>query len=152
METPEEKALAALETRLGVVFTDRQLLRQALTHRSTGKNWPDGLPFHNQRLEFLGDAALGLVVAELLYREFPKENEGDLSKRLVVPVGHLFFMGDNRDDSVDSRFQSSLGFVPIENLVGRAEMIFFSFSPDVRFWQFWRWPEAFDNSRWFKVL
>jgi signal peptidase I len=78
--------------------------------------------------------------------------DSDNTEIYIVPEGHLFFMGDNRDDSVDSRFQSSLGFVPIENLVGRAEMIFFSFSPDVRFWQFWRWPEAFDNSRWFKVL
>ncbi len=78
--------------------------------------------------------------------------DSDNTEIYIVPDGHLFFMGDNRDDSVDSRFQSSLGFVPIENLVGRAGMIFFSFSPEVRFWQFWLWPEAFDNSRWFKVL
>ena len=97
METPEEKALAALEARLGVRFSDRQILRQALTHRSTGKSWPDGSPFHNQRLEFLGDAVLGLVIAELLYREFPKENEGDLSKRLVGLVnGHI--LGDIAHD------------------------------------------------------
>lgn len=86
METAEDKTLEALEARIAVRFSDRQLLRQALTHRSTGKNWPDGSPFHNQRLEFLGDAVLGLVIAELLYRTYPKENEGDLSKRLVALV------------------------------------------------------------------
>ena len=79
-------AFIALDARLGLAFTDKLLLRQALTHRSTGKSLPDGSAFHNQRLEFLGDSVLGLVIAEMLYREFPRENEGDLSKRLVALV------------------------------------------------------------------
>jgi ribonuclease-3 len=87
MTAPEDATVfIALEARLGLTFINKLLLRQALTHRSTGKSLPDGSAFHNQRLEFLGDSVLGLVIAEMLYHEFPRENEGDLSKRLVALV------------------------------------------------------------------
>lgn len=62
-----------LERRLGHRFRDPALLRQALTHRSAGGH-------HNERLEFLGDAVLGLVIAEALYRRAPGAAEGDLSR------------------------------------------------------------------------
>jgi ribonuclease III len=58
---------------LSHAFRDEQLLEQALTHRSAGNP-------HNERLEFLGDAILGLVVAEELYRRFPDANEGQLTR------------------------------------------------------------------------
>ncbi len=75
---------AALEQMLGYRFTTPELLVQALTHRSVMKSKPESA--HNQRLEFLGDAVLGLCVAELLYQLYPNEEEGDLSKRLVALV------------------------------------------------------------------
>ena len=59
----------------------------------------------------------------------------------VVPDGMLFMMGDNRDNSEDSRFQNDLGFVPVENLIGRAQFIFFSFDVDHASWfRPWEWP------------
>lgn len=72
--------LAALEAKLGHVFRDRELLRNALLHRShihvTGQDREQS----NERLEFLGDAVLGLVVNDYLYARFPQKSEGDLTK------------------------------------------------------------------------
>ncbi len=60
----------------------------------------------------------------------------------VVPDGHLFMMGDNRDNSADSRYiVDGLGFVPLENVIGRAQFIFFSFDRGRHsVWEFWYWP------------
>jgi signal peptidase I len=58
-------------------------------------------------------------------------------------------MGDNRDNSLDSRVQSAVGFVPIDNLVGRAEFIFFSVDGSSPIWQVWNWPFAI---RWSRLL
>lgn len=55
-----------------------------------------------------------------------EEGPADNTRVYTVPKGHLFMMGDNRDHSQDSRFQDEVGFVPVENLIGRAEIIAFS--------------------------
>ena len=65
--------LSALEQRLGYEFANRELLAQALTHRSHGA-------VHNERLEFLGDAVLNCTIAQLLFQKFSRLNEGDLSR------------------------------------------------------------------------
>jgi signal peptidase I len=66
-----------------------------------------------------------------------------------VPAGHFFMMGDNRDNSTDSRDESSVGFVPFENLVGRAEIIFFSIDENASAWKIWEWPWTV---RWNRLL
>jgi signal peptidase I len=83
----------------------------------------------------------------------PRGGGGDVdannTDEYVVPPGDLFMMGDNRDDSSDSRFMNSLGFVPMENLVGRAQFIFFSFDAEYPWWEFWMWPV---EVRWGRLL
>jgi signal peptidase I len=60
-------------------------------------------------------------------------------------------MGDNRDNSTDSRYPS-VGYVPEENLVGRAEIIFFSSDGSAKLWEVWKWPSAIRFSRLFKSI
>ncbi len=68
------------------------------------------------------------------------EGEMNNTPEYVVPPDHVFAMGDNRDNSADSRFMNGVGFVPVENLVGRAEFMFFSVDADYPWWEIWEWP------------
>ena len=89
--------------------------------------------------------------------EGPQNN----TPEFVVPDGNLFAMGDNRDNSLDSRFSpvmpddsglrqtQGVGYLPVENLVGRAEFIFFSIDGTAPFWQVWQWP---GEIRWSRLL
>lgn len=71
--------LDSLEARIGHHFKSRQLLLDALTHRSYAYEYAAPNVIHNERLEFLGDAVLQLLSSDLLYRRSPKASEGDLS-------------------------------------------------------------------------
>lgn len=77
---PLRDELAPLEQALGYRFHDRALLVRALTHRSRAHEDGTGPESTNESLEFLGDAVLGLVIADLVYREFPAADEGQKSK------------------------------------------------------------------------
>lgn len=71
-----------LESRIGYAFADKAILERALTHVSAASP-KQGRGGSYQRLEFLGDHVLGLVMSDMLYRAFPKANEGELSRRLA---------------------------------------------------------------------
>jgi signal peptidase I len=92
------------------------------------------------------------------YRVLDSETNGPFDNTSVyrVPAGHYFMMGDNRDNSTDSRAQWGVGFVPFENLVGRAEIIFFSATLDepdsFRLFKPWRWPLDIRWNRFFNLV
>jgi signal peptidase I len=70
----------------------------------------------------------------------------DNTNVFLVPEGHYFMMGDNRDNSRDSR-TTSVGMVPAENLIGRAERLFFSHNSSAHLWEVWKWPFAIRYGR-----
>ncbi len=73
----------------------------------------------------------------------------DNTQEYKVPEGYVFAMGDNRDNSLDSRVLNAVGFIPVENLVGRAEFLFFSVDATSPWWEVWEWPFEIRWSRLF---
>ena len=84
-------------------------------------------------------------------REFSNSDQMDNTPLFKVPEGHYFMMGDNRDRSKDSRF-ADVGYVPYENLIGRAEFMFFSVDQSARLWEVWKWPFAIRFTRIFSSI
>ena len=95
-----DPALSRLQERLGHIFARPALLERALTHPSVSSD-----PRHRggdyERLEFLGDRVLGLVVAEMLFERFPKEAEGQLARRLAKLVAKETLAGLSIDIDTD---------------------------------------------------
>jgi ribonuclease-3 len=96
-EPSQGEGFAALEARIGHRFVDRTLLEHALTHRSRAHEDVTGGVTDNESLEFLGDAVVGLVIAEALYREHPDLDEGAKSKirASLVSAGRLARLGES---------------------------------------------------------
>lgn len=92
------------------------------------------------------------------YKVLDSDPNGPFDNTVVykVPEGHYFMMGDNRDNSTDSRVRSAVGFVPFENFIGRAEIIFFSAAVDepgaLRWTSPWTWPFDIRWSRFFTLV
>jgi ribonuclease-3 len=120
--------LPVLETRLGLAL-DRELLERALTHRSYAYEH-GGLPT-NERLEFLGDAVLGLVVTDTLFQRHPEVNEGQLAKlraavvnmRALAYVGRQLELGDfirlgKGEETTGGRDKSSILADTLEAIIG----------------------------------
>ena len=79
---------------------------------------------------------------------------GDVDNTSVytVPEAHYFMMGDNRDNSVDSRFLEHVGYVPAENIVGHAQIIFFSTDGSAKLWEVWKWIPSLRGNRFFHLI
>jgi ribonuclease-3 len=122
-----------LEKRLGTKFRDRSLLQQALVHRSYLNEAPESGLESNERLEFLGDAVLGLVVAGRLYADYPERPEGQLTELRAAVVrrdtlarvakrlslGEYLFLGRG-EESAGGRGRSSNLSCAYEAVVGAA--------------------------------
>lgn len=98
---PRHPQLAHLESLIGHRFRDRSLLELALTHRSHA-NQGEAQRDSYERLEFLGDSVLGMVVAELLYRDHPEMMEGDLTKLKALLVSEATLANVARDLSLNA--------------------------------------------------
>ena len=84
-------------------------------------------------------------------KKLTDEGEANNYPEITVPPGQLFVMGDNRDNSADSRFRNppGVGLLPVENVVGRAEFLFFSIDATHPWWEVWEWPFEI---RWSRLL
>ncbi len=85
LTSKREKQLEELETKLGIQFLNKSLLSQSLTHSSYAHESKEKV-YDNERLEFLGDAVIKLVISEYLYNKFPNRAEGDLTKIRAVAI------------------------------------------------------------------
>ena len=83
--------------------------------------------------------------------DLPYNLQADNTEVYHVPADNYFMMGDNRHNSTDSRFPQ-VGYVPFENIVGRAQIIFFSVHEGERAWEVWRWPFSVRWSRLFTIV
>jgi signal peptidase I len=126
-----------IQMRAGILHINGQAVRRervgTFTARAPDSGARGGLIEFQRYRETLPNGRVHEII------EFSDNSFADNTREFTVPAGHYFMMGDNRDDSQDSRFDS-VGVVPFENLVGRAEVIFFSIAEDGRAWQVWNWP------------
>lgn len=95
------------------------------------------------------DNGVSYIVAECLDDDGPLDNRGPY----LVPPGRYFMMGDNRDDSEDSRVLERVGYVPYDAIVGKADRLFFSVDgAKAKLWEVWKWPFAIRYGRIFEKV
>lgn len=134
--------------REGVVFINGVPVQRDLLQSSSAiceNQRYDGVPTFRETLP----NGVSYVVQECAGRDGFLDNRGPYT----VPTGHYFMMGDNRDESRDSRVTTEVGTVPFDDIVGRAERVIMSVDGHAaKFWQVWRWPAAIRSARMMKAI
>jgi ribonuclease-3 len=129
--TTEAERLRTLQERLGLTFEAPQWVLSALTHRSYSNEHKAGGPPHNERLEFLGDSVLSLVISQRLMERFPEASEGELSRLRAllvneeglarvarsISLGELLFLGRG-EERTGGRDKSSVLADALEAILG----------------------------------
>jgi signal peptidase I len=144
-----------IQVKAGTVYLNGQPLQRELVGQ-VEIPLGNGIPVKGtQYRETLPDGRSYLVLEKY------DAGEGDNTKEYIVPPDHFFLMGDNRDDSTDSRYAAKgkgdefivsamgVGYVPFENFVGRVDLVFFSADGSAGFFDFWNWSSAV---RWDRML
>jgi ribonuclease-3 len=111
--------LSALEKSLGVEFKEKKYLQQALVHRSYINEHPDFKLGHNERLEFLGDAVLEIIVTEYLYQNYPQTPEGDLTNWRASLVNAKMLYAVAKDLNIEDYLLLSKGEARDKNTKAR---------------------------------
>ena len=128
----------------GIIFiNDKEILRKKLNDfldKDTNTN--------NKRVRMYNEYFFNNEIKVL---DITDNGIADNTQLFNVPENHFFVMGDNRDNSQDSRFINTVGFIPYENLVGKAQFIFFSLE-NARFLEIWKWPSSIRYERIFQKI
>ena len=135
-----------LQVKQGVLYLNGTALKREEIGKSIDKDSMGRTVEVTQYREFL-PSGMSYTIQEISDNQYL-----DNTAQFIVPAGHYFMMGDNRDRSGDSRILSSVGYVPAGNLIGKAQVRFFSLKDNVSPWKIWLWPQNLRLDRMFESV
>jgi signal peptidase I len=136
----------SIQVKLGRLYINGTVLNREMLGQSMDKDSAGRVVEVTQYKETL-PSGISYTIQEISDNQYL-----DNTAEYKVPAGHYFMMGDNRDRSGDSRILSSVGYVPAGNLIGKAQVRFFSLKDNVAPWKIWLWPENLRMDRMFQSV